>query len=254
MSMSRYLRTTSATDRPREDVLLVPGLVRDQAGPEAAQGPVKDGPVGPVGLHERLEEAVERLGVLFDLVEHLLVQVPDLVVVHVELEDPHDAGFQEEIGVLDGRRFGRRHDDAGIGAQEEIERVERAARAQIEDDVRSRELADLTQEPELAVMGEVGDKKDIFRSLTRRRFCMASRRPRPRGTGGNLSGSRRGPGGRPSSPAGCAGSRRRDRRRSGTTSRSREARWRPRFAAIKLLPVPPLPPPMAQIRLSILLL
>jgi hypothetical protein len=93
------------------------------------------------------------------------VEVPDLVVVHVELEDPHDARLQEEVGVLDGRRLGGRHDDAGIGAEEEVEGVERAARAEVEDDVRGRELADLAEEPELAVVGEVGDEEDVLRAL-----------------------------------------------------------------------------------------
>src|SRR4030067_1112417 len=67
--------------------------------------------------------------------------------------------------VLFMTRQGRRDDDAGVGAEEEIEGVERAPRSQVEDDVRGLHLAKLAEEAELPVMVEVGDVEGVLRNL-----------------------------------------------------------------------------------------
>src|SRR5208337_5228213 len=63
-----------------------------------------------------------------------------------ELERTGEGRFDKVLGVLDRRRLGRGDDESASGKQEEVEDVERTARAEIEHDVVNIETLDVAEE------------------------------------------------------------------------------------------------------------
>ena len=104
------------------------------------------------------------MGVLFDLFHKLPEKIVDSIVLHVELENPEDAGFEEVITVLDRRRFRRQDENGAVRRYEEIERVEGGAGTEIEHHVLGLEVPDMAHEFEFLVMIQVGDEKSVFRA------------------------------------------------------------------------------------------
>ena len=156
--------------------------------------------------------------------------------------------LEEVLGVLDRRRLGRHDDETAPGEQEEVEDVERAARAEIEHDVVDVEAADLAKQHLLLAVLGIGHLEQGL---------IAAHEPEIRNRGldhqlgerSDLAGQemRQGARGRetPSSVWRFAPPR--------STSITAQRRPVPAMAAARLaattdLPTPPLPPPTAQMR------